>query len=511
LLFDGKTGQERVVGIERLSIGDQVRVKPGERFPIDGVVVEGETFADEATLTGESELIVKHVGSTVFAGTINSQGSVLVRMTKAVADTTIERIVHMVQEAQAQKTPTQQFVESWQQPYVLAVLSASALVFIAARLIHTDDWHDAFYHAMVLLVVASPCAVVVGAPAAMLSAIARAGWNGILFKGSVHLESLGKVTTMAFDKTGTLTEGKPAVTDVWSPDGVDEGLMLCLAAAVEQRSEHPLGEPIIAEARGRRLALPSSPVEEFHSHTGEGVHGRIDGVWVGVGRERLFQSHEIAIPPAVSRRAEQIRDDGKTALLVVTSRPDVCGVIALADRPRVESASALESLKALGIRRLVMLTGDHPGVARAVSAAVHTDEFRAGLAPDEKVIELQRLASNGDLVAMVGDGVNDAPALATANVGIAMGGAGTDVALEVADVVLMSDDLRALPVAVWIARRARRRVRQNMTIAFGMIAMLVLSTFFNLPLWLGVLGHEGSTVIVVMNGLRLLWEKLPTL
>jgi Cd2+/Zn2+-exporting ATPase len=509
LLVDGASHVERVVPIETLSIGSQVRVKPGERFPVDGIVVEGETFADEATLTGESELVAKPLGSQVFAGTINSQGSVLVRMSRAVADTTIERIVHMVQEAQAQKTPAQLFIESWQKPYVIGVLSAALFVFLGARIFHTADWHDAFYHAMVLLVVASPCAVVVGTPAVMLSAIAKAGWHGILFKGAVHLESLGKVAVMAFDKTGTLTLGKPGVTEVWAPEGTDLDRMLQLAAAVERRSEHPLGVPVVEEVGHRGLDFIQSPVEEFHSHTGEGVHGRVDGVWVGVGRERLFQSHDMAIPPAISTHAQRLREQGQTALLVVADQGKLCGIVAVADQIRPEAASTLESLKRLGIQRLVILTGDHPGVARAVARAVHADEVRAGLAPDEKVLELRRLATQGDLVAMVGDGVNDAPALATARVGIAMGGAGADVALEVADVVLMSDDLRALPLAVWIGRRARQRVRQNMTFAFSVIGVLVLGTFFDLPLWLGVLGHEGSTVIVVMNGLRFLWQKTP--
>jgi Cd2+/Zn2+-exporting ATPase len=509
LLVDRESHAERIVPIDELAIGDEVRVKPGERFPVDGLVVDGEAFADEATLTGESTLVAKAVGSQVFAGTINSQGSVLVRMTKAVGDTTLARIVHMVQEAQSQKTPTQLMVESWQRPYVIGVLSAAVLVFLGARLIHTTDWQDAFYHSMVLLVVASPCAVVVGAPAVMLSAIARAAWHGVLFKGAVHLESMGQVSTIAFDKTGTLTTGKPAVTEVWATDGADANRLLQLAAAVERRSEHPLGAPVVLEAERRGLPVSTAAVEEFHSHTGEGVHGRVDGVWIGVGRERMFQSHEAPAPPAVIRHAQQIRARGETALLVVTSDDGLAGVIGLADQVRADAEPALTVLKRLGVKRLVVLSGDHEIVARAVAKAVHADEVRAGLAPEEKVLALKRLAMDGDLVAMVGDGVNDAPALATARVGVAMGGAGTDVALEVADVVLMRDDLRALPLAVWISRRARRRVQQNMVFAFGMIGLLVLGTFFSLPLWLGVLGHEGSTVIVVMNGLRLLWEKLP--
>lgn len=510
LVREGVAEDQRVP-VESLQIGDVVRVRPGERFAVDGVVCDGETWADEATLTGESEPIHKGLNAMVFSGTINGQGSVLVRMTRAVADTTLERIVHMVQEAQAQKTPTQRFVESWQQPYVMGVFAAAALVLLGARVVHTASWYDAFYHAMVMLVAASPCAVVVSAPAVLLSAIARAGRHGVLFKGGVHLESLGKVDVIAFDKTGTVTLGRPGVTEVWTPEGVDQARLLSLAATVEHRSEHPLGVPVVAEVRRRGIASSESPLSEFHSHTGHGVHARVDGIWVGVGREGLFETHDIALPTALIEQAQRIREQGQTALLVVTVEESLCGVIGVADQIRPEATATMDALKRLGIRRIVILTGDHERVAHAIAKVLHADEVRAGLLPDQKVVELRHLAENGGLVAMVGDGVNDAPALAAARVGIAMGGAGTDVALEVADVVLMRDDLRGLPLAVWISRLARKRVRQNMIFAFGMIGVLVISTFFDLPLWLGVLGHEGSTVIVVFNGLRLLWEKTPKL
>jgi Zn2+/Cd2+-exporting ATPase len=510
LVRDGVAEDQRVP-VESLQIGDVVRVRPGERFALDGLVTDGETWADEATLTGESEPIHKPLGAMVFSGTINGQGSVLVRMTRAVADTTLERIVRMVQEAQAQKTPTQRFVESWQQPYVMGVMTVALLVFLGTRLLHTASWYDAFYHAMVILVAASPCAVVVSAPAVLLSAIARAGRHGILFKGAIHLESLGTVDVIAFDKTGTVTLGKPGVTEVWTPSGVDQARLLALAAAVERRSEHPLGVPVVAEVRRRGIAVSEAPLDEFHSHTGHGVHARIDGIWVGVGREGLFETHDVTIPTDLAEQAQRIRELGQTALLVQTAEEMLYGVIGVADQIRPEATATMDALKRLGIRKIVILTGDHERVALAVAKLLHADEVRAGLLPDQKVVELQRLAETGGLVAMVGDGVNDAPALAAAHVGIAMGGAGTDVALEVADVVLMRDDLRSLPLAVWISRLARKRVRQNMIFAFGVIGVLVTATFFELPLWLGVLGHEGSTVIVVFNGLRLLWEKTPKL
>ena len=499
----------QLVPVESLQVGDIVRVRPGERFSVDGVVSEGDTWADEATLTGESEPVHKPVGSNVYASTIHGQGSVLVRMTKAVADTTLERIVTMVQEAQAQKTPTQQLVEAWERPYVIGVLLTAAVVFIGARFLVGLEFGKAFYHSMVLLVAASPCAVVVGAPSVMLSAIARAGLGGVLFKGAAHVESLGLVDIVAFDKTGTVTVGKPSVTEVWMPTGADESRLLSLAAAIERRSEHPLAAPVLAEVRRREIQISDAVITDFDSHTGLGVHGYIDGTWIGIGREGLFEKHQMAIPSALLPQVQRLRELGQTTLLIVSDEANLYGAIAVADQPRPEAAPTIDSLKRLGIREVVILSGDHERVAQAVAKTVHADDVRAGLLPDQKVEELRRLSANGHVVAMVGDGVNDAPALAAARVGIAMGGAGTDVALEVADVVLMRDDLRALPLAVWISRVARKRVRQNMIFAFAVILVLVISTFLSLPLWLGVLGHEGSTVIVVFNGLRLLWQKPP--
>lgn len=500
----------RRVPIDELQVSDLVRVRPGDRFPVDGVVVDGETWADEATLTGESESIHKPIGADVYSGTINGTGTVLVRMTKIVADSTLARIVHMVQTAQAQKTPTQQFVESWQPPYVIGVIAAALMTMVGMRVVHTSSWSDAFYHAMVLLVAASPCAVVVSSPSVMLSAIARAGRHGVMFKGGIHVESLGKIDVLAMDKTGTVTVGRPRVIEIWTPHGTDERRLLSLAAALERRSEHPLSASILDAVQERGIEPSSQELTDFHSHTGLGVHARIGGTWIGVGREGLFSSHEVVLDDQMLEQAERMRQQGQTALLLRTMEEDLCGVVGVADPLRPEAAETLAALKQLGVRHTVILTGDHERVARVIAERLRADDVRAGLMPEQKVTELRKLTRQGQGVAMVGDGVNDAPALATARVGIAMGGAGTDVALEVADVVLMRDDLRALPFAFWISRRANQRVRQNMVFAFSMIAVLVLSSFFNLPLWLGVLGHEGSTVLVVFNGLRLLWEKPPT-
>lgn len=390
------------------------------------------------------------------------------------------------------------------------VLLASVFVFIGAWFLHREGFTDSFYHAMVMLVVASPCAVVVGAPAALLSAIARAARHGVLFKGGTHLETLGRVDVIAFDKTGTITPGKPVVTSVWSSDELDGDRLLGWAAAVERHSEHHLAEAVVAEAT--RRGVVAEETAEFEAHTGLGAHARVDGRWVGVGREALFESHGMCVPQAIAAPAERVREAGQTALIVLTTRNGALagGVIAVSDQPRPEAAPALAALRRLGVARLLVLTGDHARIARAVAEQVGADDVRAGPMPDDKVLELQRLMNAGHLVAMVGDGVNDAPSLATAHVGIAMGAAGTDVALEVADVVLIRDDLRALCFGVWLSRLARRRVRQHLAFAFSVIGLLVLSSFFGLPLWIGVLGHEGSTLLVVLNGLRLLWESPPT-
>ncbi len=499
-------GNESRVPVESLVLGDVVRVVPGERFPIDGVVAEGESWVDEATITGESEPVHKAAGGAVFAGTMNGKGSVLVAMTRVPADSAIERIVALVEAAQNRKTATQTSIESWERPYVCGVFIAAGLTFVGAWQLHAQGLYDALYHAMVLLVAASPCAVVIGAPAVMLSAIARGAMQGVLFKGGRQLELTGQVEVMAFDKTGTLTLGRPTVEAIWTT-GIDENELLRLAAAVERGSEHHLAAAVVGEANRRDIQIPSTT--EFESHTGRGVHAHVEGHWVGLGREDLFESHGVPLPAGLLDAARRFRDSGRTALLLVVQGRRAGGVMALADQVRPEAARAIAALRQLGIRRTLLLTGDHEQIARNVAAQVQVDDVLYDLLPEQKVLELNRLMNAGDALAMVGDGVNDAPALATASVGIAMGGAGTDVALEVADVVLMRDDLSALPLAVWLSRRAARRVRQNMGLAFGMIVVLVLSSFLGLPLWLGVIGHEGSTVVVVFNGLRLLWEKPP--
>ncbi|MGL4464891.1 MAG: heavy metal translocating P-type ATPase [Planctomycetia bacterium] len=506
-------GVETTTPIEDLRVDDVVRLRPGERVAVDGVVVDGKTYCDESTLTGESAPVEKQLGDPVFAGTLNGDGGVLVRMTHAAADTTLERIVRMVQEAQAQKTPTQRFVESWQTPYVIAVFVASGATFAGGLLVHTKDVADAAYHAMVLLVAASPCAVVAASPAVLLSAIARAARRGVLFKGGVYLETLATIDVVAFDKTGTLTFGKPALTDVWTPPGDDADALLALAAAVEEPSEHPLARTVVAAARDRGIAF--QPAVDFETRTGLGVAGRVGKRWVGVGREGLFAGRGFTLPDDARVAADALRDEGKTALIVYSPAgadgPELRGAIAVADIARPNAAAAVAALRRLGVPQIVLLSGDHPRVANAVGKAVGVDVVHAGLLPDQKVMvlkALQRKAAHGS-AAMVGDGVNDAPALSTAAVGVAMGRRGSDVALESADVVLMRDDLATLPWAVWLSRQALAQVRQNMMFAFGVIALLLAGTYIDMPLWVGVLAHEGSTLVVVLNGLRIFLVQPP--
>ena len=530
-----RNGGESRVPVESIAVGESVRTLPGERFAVDGVVLDGETAADESTLTGESAPVTKRPGDAVFAGTVNLHGAPVVRVSKMPDETALSKIVRMVQEAgRAQSTP-ERFVERWQRAYVIAVFTAAGLAALLPLLFLHALASEAWYRGLVLLVAASPCAVVIATPAAMLSAITHAAHHGVLFKGSAHLERMGDVTAIAFDKTGTITEGKTRLTDARAVEGdLDEADLLRLAAAIEARSEHHIARAVGQEAERRRLAIPD--VTEFESHSGEGVHGHVAGYWVGVGREALFMRHGLRLSPALLEAVASLRAAGRTVLIVVVRRqgdgtnggaaplgaastsPDRrlpgasvgAGVLAVADVIRPRARAAIDACRRLGITHVAMLTGDHAVVADAIAKEVGADQVRAGLLPDQKVAALRELKARWPTLAMVGDGVNDAPALATASVGIAMGGAGTDVALDTADVVLMRDDLKGIPFSLWLAQRARRVVTQSLAFAFCMIGLLVLTTLLGiLPLWLAVVGHEGSTLLVIANGVRLLGEPHP--
>lgn len=512
------------LAVEDLVPGDEVVVRPGERLPMDGVVIKGRTTVDQSPITGESVPVQKEVDDPVFAGTINGQGALVVEVTRLASESTLSKIITLVEEAQKDATPTQRFIDRFSQPYTLAVIGSTILVLVVGRLFVNELFADSLYRAMTLLVVASPCALVISTPASVLSAIASAARNGVLFKGGAYLEKLALVNVMAFDKTGTLTPGKPVVTDVRPFINYSEDDVLRLAASAELTSEHHIGRAIIEEARARNLELEQPA--EFFAVAGHGVQAcfkRPGGTeTIYIGNDKLFLNAEMHFSEAIRMFGKALQNQGKTAMLVVRKSTmgdtlgsdrdwEVVGYIAVADAVRPEAKKAITDLRLAGIEKIVMLTGDNHAVAQAIAAEVGITDVYSELLPEQKV-EIMRELSIGDKAVMVGDGVNDAPALATANVGIAMGAGGTDVALETADVVLMSSDLSKLPFTITLGRKAARIVRQNVIFSVGVIATLVTLTIivplfvtaFRLPLPLGVVGHEGSTLIVVINGLRLL-------
>lgn len=502
-----------VVPVEKLRLGEVVLVRPGERFPIDGEVIQGESEVNQATITGESVPVHKAPGDMVFAATLNGSGALEVRVTRLARDTTVARIVQLVEEAQSAKANTQRALDTFEQYYAFFVIGAAILLILIPWLVLGQPFYPTFYRAMTWLVVASPCALVISTPASILSAIANAARNGVLFKGGVHLEKTASLKAVAFDKTGTLTTGQPALQRIEALH-VDEESLLTLAAAVESRSEHPLARAVVYAAQQRGLSLP--PTFDFRAITGQGVEARVE--WNGdmpmiwIGGERLFSERRVPIPAPLQEKAREWEEMGQTVMFVYCAEASsegcprgFLGLLGIADSLREDAIAMIRGLKAVGIERVIMLTGDNPRVAAQIAAQAGVDEFHASLLPQDKVTMLRQLRERYGAIAMVGDGINDAPSLATADVGIAMGGAGADVAIETADVVLMSSDLRKIPFAIQLARRAQRVVRQNLTFALAVIVLLVASAFgLNLPLPLGVVGHEGSTVIVLLNGLRLL-------
>ncbi len=497
LLVDGI---EHRVGVEQLGTGDIVVVRPGEKVPADAEVVSGLTEVNQAAITGESMPVVKAVGDEVFAGTVNGTGAFEARVTRAASETTLARIARLVESAQSQKSRAERFTDAFEGPYAIGVIAFAALVTIVPMLLGADP-SDAFYRGMTLLVVASPCALVISTPAATLSAIASAARHGVLVKGGSYLDDLAMVDTIAFDKTGTLTLGRPKVIDVSVFDGRNEDEVLRAVATAEHLSEHPIAQAIVREARDRGVAL-GTPVA-FTSNPGRGVTAEVDGVFMAVGNENLFASLGVEVSPHVHTTAAAVREQGRTAILA-GSQHGIHAVIGVADQLRPGAARAIADLKALGIKQIVMLTGDNAQVGRAIARQVGIDEVFADLRPEQKLSRIQELRKHGK-VAMVGDGVNDAPALATAQLGIAMGAGGTDVALETADIVLITGDLGRLPFAIGLSRRMRTIIRASIAFALSVIVVLAVSTLVaGIPLPLGVVGHEGSTIVVVLAGLTLL-------
>ena len=496
-----RDGREVEIPVGEIELADVVLIRPGTRIPVDGIVSEGSSTVDQSPITGESFPVDKGISDKVFAGSVNGEGVLEIQVTRLAKDSTLARITKMVEQAQAQKSPTQQLTERFMGWFVPAVLILDLLLILIPPLFGVP-FSESFSRAMVLLVAASPCALALGTPAAIMAGVAQAARNGVLVKGGLHLENLGRLRAMAFDKTGTLTQGELQLTDIITTNSASEAGILALAAAVESRSAHPLAKAIVRESDSRQLQLPE--VEDIEALTGRGMSARIQGKPVRVGNVRSIKESGIQIPADILEQVETLASQGKTTMLV-SKGEEMLGLIAVADTIRPGAQHTISELHSQGIDKMVMLTGDNPQVAAHIAGQIGMDEFRAQLMPEGKVSAVRLLVDQYGDVGMVGDGVNDAPALANATVGIALGGASTDVALETADVALMADDLTKLPFAVGLGRATRSLIIQNLVIAMGVIFTLIFSALFGwASLGITVLIHEGSTIAVALNSLRLL-------
>jgi Cd2+/Zn2+-exporting ATPase len=500
-----RNGSDVEVPVEQVQIGETVLVRPGDRIPVDGMVASGTSAVNQAPMTGESVPVDKARGDEVFAGTVNGEGALEVRSTKAAGDRTLDRVIKLVEDAQTAKAPTQLFTDRFERTFVPLVLAAAALVMTVPPLVGWSTWSSAVYRGLALLVAASPCALALGTPSAVLAGIAQAARRGVLIKGGAHLENLGTLRAVAFDKTGTLTTGRPEVTDAVPLDADTDDTLIQVAASVERQSQHPLAQAVVRAAEGRALDLvEAGPLE---SVTARGVRASVNGELVEIGSTRLWTDRGTAIPMAIEVSIDRLQKAGRS-VMIVKQGSQWLGVLGLADQPRPGIRTVLDQLRTLKLRPLVMLTGDNRGVADATAKAIGIDDVRADLLPEDKVKAIRELLQSHGRLAMVGDGVNDAPALAQATVGIAMGGAGTAVALETADVALMADDLATLPFAVGLSRRAAQIIKQNLILSMAVIALLAIATLAGRAgIGTAVLLHEGSTMVVVANSLRLLAYK----
>lgn len=509
-----RNGGTVLVKVEELELGETVIVKPGEQIPVDGKLVEGDTFVNESSLTGESMPVAKTVGSDVFAGTINQSGGVEIQVKKRSEDSALARMVKLVAAAQAEKSGTQRFLESAEQYYAIGVILFTLGVFLVPWLFFGKECSESFYQAMTVMVVASPCALIISTPATVLSAIGGAARIGILIKGGSHLDRAATIDIVALDKTGTLTAGKPSLTEIILPSGmqslsgpldVDAQAILRAAAALEARSEHPLARAVVDAAQRLQLSVPEATA--FQSVTGHGAEATVESTHYLIGSERWFRESVAQGFDVLAVQAQILQAKGHSCVWLGArdgERLLAKAVLVMADTIRPEAKLLTEQLHRLGVKKVVMLTGDHQQVANAIGAEIGIDEIRAGLLPENKLDIIRELKKEGRVM-MIGDGVNDAPALATSDLGVAMGAAGTDVAMETADIVLMGDRLENIPILLKHARRARRVLLENLIFSASVIVTLVVAALgFSLPLPIGVIGHEGSTVLVCLNGLRLL-------
>jgi len=507
-----RDGQELRLPVEALQLDDVVIITPGEKIAVDGMVLEGASSVNQAPITGESVPVEKRAGDEVFAGTLNELGALEVRVTRLAADSTLAKITHLVEEAQAQRAPSQAFIDRFAKWYTPVVLVLAVLVAVIPPLVlphHSSAqwiqlWHGWFYRALELVVLACPCALVISTPVTIVTAIGNAARFGVLIKGGAFLEAAGRLRAIAFDKTGTLTRGRPEVTDVIPLNGVAGPELLARAAAAEQRSAHPLAAAILHHGREEGITIP--PATDSAALPGRGATAVVNGSTIYIGNPQLFA--ETSIPTGLAdAMLASLQAEGKTAMLV-GENDRVIGIIAAADRLRRESRATVQALHAAGIRHVAMLTGDHRETARNIAEQVGVDEYQADLLPGDKVKAVRELLRREGAVGMVGDGINDAPALAGATVGIAMGINGTDTAMETADITLMADDLSGLPFLVQVSRKALAVIRQNIAIAIA-IKLLAIALIFPgwLTLWMAVLADMGASLIVTLNGLRLMSDR----
>jgi Cd2+/Zn2+-exporting ATPase len=492
--------EEVALPVAQVRVGETIVIQPGDRVPLDALVLAGESAVDQAPITGESVPVAKAAGAELFAGSINGAGALEARVTRPAQDSTLARIIHMVEEAQARKSRAQRFIDVFAKYYTPAVIAFAALVAVLPPLLAGGGWLDWLYRALVLLVIACPCALVISTPVSVVSAISAAARAGVLFKGGAALEAAGGLKALAFDKTGTLTLGRPAITDIIAFEQQDSSILLQLAAAVERRSTHPLARAIVQAAEERGLPIPRAA--DFRSIAGHGANATVDGRTVTIGNRAMFAADPL--PPEVEAAIDALERSGHTAMLLAYDGA-IQGLLGAADQTRAESRATIATLKRHGIAHIAMLTGDAAGVAERVGRAVEVDETRAELLPDGKLAAIDELLAKHGSVGMIGDGINDAPALARATVGIAMGAAGSDAALETADVTLMADDLTRLPFAIGLSRQAHRVIIQNIAFALAVKAVFLVATLLGAAtLWMAVFADTGAALIVIANGMRLL-------
>lgn len=501
-----RNNEEKMINVSDIQIGDIMIIKPGQKIAMDGVVIKGHSAVNQAAITGESVPIEKQIKDEIFAGTLNEEGILEVEVTKHVNDTTIAKIIHLVEEAQGERAPAQAFVDNFAKYYTPSIMAISALIIIIPPLFFGGDWNKWLYQGLSLLVVGCPCSLVISTPVSIVSAIGNSAKNGVLVKGGIYLEEIGGLKAIAFDKTGTLTKGTPSVTDFVVSDTNQENQYLSIISALEILSQHPLASAILKEADRRESNYQMIDIMNFKSVTGKGIKGDYQGTTYFVGSPKLFDS-ELIRQASVMKNYEKLQEQGKTVMIFGTAQ-NILAIIAVADELRKSSSEIIAKLHQLGIEHTIMLTGDNIRTAKSIGEQVGVTDIKGDLMPQDKLDYIKELKEKYGKVAMVGDGVNDAPALASATVGIAMGGAGTDTALETADVALMGDDLQKLPFIVNLSRKTLKIIKQNITFSLSIkfLALLLIIPGW-LSLWIAIVADMGATLLVTLNGLRLMKQK----